>query len=64
MTIDLSQVAPPPLVTGEELKALGLSEGPRLGKILHQLYDMQLAEQFHTRQQAMAAAGEMVAQSQ
>ena len=57
--IDPAQVAPPPLVTGEDLKTLGLSEGPRLGKILRQLYDMQLAEELRTRQQAMDAAEEM-----
>jgi len=52
-TIDPSQVAPPPLVTGEDLKAMGLREGPRLGSILRRLYDAQLAEQLTSREQAL-----------
>ena len=59
--IDPAQIAPPPLVTGEDLKALGLLEGPRLGKILRALYERQLAEEITSKDQAMEAAKELSA---
>lgn len=62
-TIAPSQVAPPPLVTGEDLKAMGLHEGPRLGKILRQLYGAQLDEKLTTRQQALDQVRQWLDQS-
>ncbi len=53
-------IAPPPWVSGEDLKALGLTEGPRLGRILRTLYDRQLNEEFPGREQALGAARAMV----
>lgn len=64
MTIDPLPAAPPPLVSGEDLKALGLREGPRLERTLRELYDMQLAEELCARQKAMAAVREMITHSQ
>ena len=49
-------VAPPPLATGADLKVLGLTEGPALGKILRALYDAQLNEKITTRRQAIELA--------
>ena len=49
-------VWPAPLVTGDDLKALGLSEGPALGRLLRLVYDAQLNEEFSTRDQAMRLA--------
>jgi len=58
--IDPARIAPPPLVTGDDLKALGLTEGPRLGRVLRRLYDEQLDERLDTREQAMARAAALV----
>ncbi len=54
------RIAPPPLVTGDDLKALGLGEGPRLGAILRAVYDAQLNEQVNSRQEALALARAMM----
>ena len=58
-SIPAQRIAPSPLVTGGDLKELGLAEGPRLGEILRRLYDEQLDEIFATRASAMARAREM-----
>jgi len=47
-------VAPPPLVTGDDLVALGLPPGPRIGRLLYAAYDAQLAGEFATRDAAIA----------
>ena len=47
---------PPPLVTGADLLAMGLTEGPALGKLLREAYDLQLSLQLRTRRTAMAWA--------
>ena len=54
--VDPSKVAPPPLLTGKDLKDIGLKEGPKLGGVLRALYDAQLNEQIVTRKQALALA--------
>ena len=54
--IDPRRLAPAPLVTGDDLKALGLTEGRALGRLLRALYDAQLNETLLTRRAAMAAA--------
>ena len=54
------RIAPRPLLSGKDLKQLGLREGPRLGGILERLYDAQLNEVLHTRAAAMKAAREMI----
>jgi tRNA nucleotidyltransferase/poly(A) polymerase len=54
--INPSRVAPPPFVTGDDLQALGLTPGPRLGRILRTLYERQLDEELTTREQAIAEA--------
>jgi poly(A) polymerase len=58
--VDPSKVAPPPLVTGKDLKSLGLEEGPKLGRILRTIYDAQLNEQIATRKQAFDLAEHML----
>jgi poly(A) polymerase len=55
-TIDPKQVAPDPFVTGADLLAMGVKEGPALGKILRILYDAQLNEQLRSRNIAMNKA--------
>jgi len=51
-----NRICPPPLVTGEDLKKMGLREGPVLGQILRGLYDAQLNEQLLTRPAALREA--------
>jgi poly(A) polymerase len=58
--IDPSKVAPPPLLTGMDLKGIGLKEGPTLGGLLRAIYDAQLNEQIATRKQAFALAARIV----
>lgn len=51
----------PPLLNGDDLIAMGLPEGPLVGRILTELRDRQLAEDLRTREDAVAWAGERVA---
>lgn len=44
----------PPLLTGHDLQTLGLKPGPRLGALLAELRDRQLAEELTTRDAALA----------
>lgn len=58
--IDPGQVAPPPLVTGQDLLAMGMSPGPQFGRVLKTLYDAQLDERLVSREAALAEAGALV----
>ena len=60
--IAAAAVAPPPLVTGDDLLALGLAQGPAVGRILGELYEAQLNETLRTRREALAAARRRVEQ--
>jgi len=51
-----SRIAPPPLVTGDDLREMGLPEGPRVGRILRELYDAQLNETLFDRRAALDLA--------
>ena len=63
-SIPPGQVAPRPMVTGGDLMKMGLSEGPRLGKIASDLYDAQLNEEFASRRGALAAARKLIAETE
>ena len=63
-SIPPGQVAPRPMVTGSDLMAMGLSEGPRLGNIASTLYDAQLNGEFASRKQAIAAARKLIAETE
>jgi len=43
-----------PLVTGRDLIELGVEPGPPMGKLLNEIRDRQLAEEFSTRDEALA----------
>ena len=45
---------PPPLLTGSDLLAMGIAEGPGLGQVLKALETAQLNEEIRTRQDAIA----------
>ncbi|MCE5325600.1 MAG: CCA tRNA nucleotidyltransferase [Planctomycetaceae bacterium] len=58
--IDPEAICPPALVTGADLHALGVTDGPTMGKLLRRLYEAQLNEQFFTREAALAEARHLV----
>ena len=43
-----------PLVTGRDLIEQGVEPGPSMGKLLNEIRDRQLAEEFSTRDEALA----------
>jgi poly(A) polymerase len=47
-------IKPPPVLTGKDLIALGLKPGPKFGKILSAVYDLQLEEQIKDKEEAVA----------
>jgi tRNA nucleotidyltransferase/poly(A) polymerase len=59
-SIPADRISPRPLVTGNDLKAMGFSQGPHLGKTLRTIYEAQLNEQITTRAQALAMARRML----
>jgi poly(A) polymerase len=44
----------PPLITGEDLLALGIPRGKRVGELLHEVRDRQLGDELKTRRAALA----------
>jgi hypothetical protein len=43
----------PPLLTGDDLKALGVPSGPAMGALLTEIRDLQLAEELRSREEAL-----------
>lgn len=56
------RIAPPPLLTGDELIALGARPGRRLGEIVHHIRRAQLNEEITTVDQARAMARHMISE--
>lgn len=54
-----SDVAPLPLITGEDLIAMGMSPGPLFKKVLHAVYDAQLENRIGTKSEAMSMAKDL-----
>jgi hypothetical protein len=50
------EVAPEPLITGDDLAAKGLRPGPMFKRILDLVYDAQLEDRVKTKDEAMALA--------
>ena len=50
------EVAPPPLITGDDLAAAGLTPGPLFKRILDTTYDAQLEDRLRSKDQALAFA--------
>ena len=44
----------PPILTGDDLKALGVKPGPAMGTLLTEIRDLQLAEDLKSREEALA----------
>ncbi len=55
-TLEKTEFAPPPLITGDDLTAAGLQPGPLFKRVLHQVYDAQLEDRVKTKQEAMEMA--------
>lgn len=55
--------APPPLLTGNDLMALGMAAGPGIGALLREARELQLEEKLRSRPDALAWARERLAQS-
>ena len=53
-------IQPPPFVTGDDLAARGVAQGPIYGKILDALYTRQLEETLQSREAALAALEELL----
>jgi len=52
----------PPLLTGNDLLALGIPRGKKIGELLHELRDRQLAEELKTADAARSWVKQMLAQ--
>ncbi len=59
-SIPPAMIAPKPFVGGSDLMRLGLEEGPQLGRIYREMYDMQLNEEVTGKAEAMRKADELV----
>jgi hypothetical protein len=51
---------PPPLLTGNDLQALGVPAGPAFARILKSLREQQLNGQLHSRDEAIAALPQLL----
>ncbi len=58
--IAADDVAPPPLLSGDNLGAMGMPPGPQFGEILSAIYRAQLNEEITNRDQAAAMARELM----
>lgn len=61
--LDPAAIRPQPLVTGDDLIAMGMNEGKKLGSVLRELYDAQLNETLKSRKAAMEKAKTMIRDS-
>jgi len=53
------EIKPKPLVTGHDLKEIGIPPGPKMGEFLNQLMDEQLEGKFPDRESALARARQL-----
>lgn len=53
------RVAPPPFLTGDDLRDMGMSPGPRMGDVLRAVYRAQLAEAITVQEEAIAMARDL-----
>jgi len=62
-SLEQTDYAPPPLITGDDLTAAGLTPGPAFKRILDAVYDAQLEDRVKTKDEAMALAMTFARQS-
>jgi tRNA nucleotidyltransferase (CCA-adding enzyme) len=58
--LNVSRETIKPLVMGRDLIKMGVEPGPRMGKILKRLYELQLDNVFETKAQGLKAAEKLV----
>jgi tRNA nucleotidyltransferase (CCA-adding enzyme) len=58
--LNVSKETIKPLIMGRDLIKIGVSPGPPMGKLLNQLYQMQLDNEFETREKGIKKAKELV----
>jgi putative nucleotidyltransferase with HDIG domain len=56
-------VKPPPLLTGHDLLALGLTPGPQVGRILREIEELQLEERLNSRAEALEFVKSRIAEA-
>lgn len=56
-------VAPPPLIHGEDVLALGIAPGPRIGQMIEAAREAQMAGEIATRDEALAMLRALAAES-
>ena len=61
LALDVAHRPPEPLLKGRDLLALGLAPGPRIGRILQAVYEMQLDGAVTTPEDARAEAARLIA---
>lgn len=61
LALPAAELNPPPLVTGNDLIAAGLSAGPRFREVLEAIRDAQLERRIATADEALALARELAA---
>jgi tRNA nucleotidyltransferase (CCA-adding enzyme) len=61
--LGVEHASPPPLLLGRHILQLGLAPGPRVGRILGQVYERQLDGDVHSLDQAIAAARSLIAEA-
>lgn len=59
LALPASELNPPPLITGQDLKPLGIRPGPIFREILTAVRDAQLEKRIATREQALTLAGQL-----
>jgi tRNA nucleotidyltransferase (CCA-adding enzyme) len=62
-TLGVEHEPPKPLVLGRHLLALGMTPGPKIGRILKQIYEKQLDGEVTTAEQGVAIARTLISDS-
>jgi poly(A) polymerase len=60
--LEKTHYAPPPLITGDDLTAAGLTPGPLFKRVLDEVYDAQLEDRVVTKEQALKFAVDLARQ--
>lgn len=60
-SIAAETLKPSPIIKGNDLLELGLKPGPMFGEILSEVYDLQLEEKIHKREDALAVVRSIIA---
>ena len=58
--LSVERTAPPPLLQGRDILGLGVTPGPRIGRILAEIYEQQLDSKVQTREEALEAAQRLI----